>query len=99
MPSRWLPLLQRIHTEINMALWASLIALLAMLAIFVAPDMHAIQTRQQSILNAKISAENDHYCRRWGFTAGTTEYRSCLDDLWQLRQSIADQAAQDSLLF
>ena len=95
MPTRWLPLLQRIHHEINIALWASLTAMLIMFVIFVAPNIKEAQAKQQSVFHAEVSAENDHYCRRWRFRAGTNDYRSCLDDLWQLRKSIAERLEQD----
>jgi hypothetical protein len=80
-----------------MALWALLTAGLVMFAFLVLPNVSAVQAKQQALLHAKLSSENDWYCRRWNFKPSTNQYRSCLDDLWQLRGSIANRLAQDQL--
>jgi hypothetical protein len=89
MPDNLMPLIRRLHFEINLALWSGLIAFLIMFGLFVAPNMRASQAAWQAAHEVESSSENDVYCRRWNFVPGTAAYRSCLDDLHALRDTMA----------
>jgi hypothetical protein len=95
MPEKWMPLIRRMHFEINLALWSGLVAFLIMFGLFVSPNIRAYQAAYQAVRASELSSENDMYCRRWNFLPGTTAYRSCLDDLHALRKSIDNRAAAD----
>jgi hypothetical protein len=82
-----LPVIQRVHTDVNKALWTSLTAVLIFFAFFTLPRIEQNQAAYRTAKAAEISAENDVYCRRWKFVPGTDAYRSCLDDLQTLRAS------------
>jgi hypothetical protein len=92
-----MPLIRHLHFEINLALWSGLVAFLIMFTVFVAPNLRAYQAAYEAVRASEISSENDMYCRRWNFIAGTNAYRSCLDDLHTLRKSIENEAATENV--
>jgi hypothetical protein len=94
-----MPIIRRLHFEINLALWSGLIAILMMFSLFVAPNIRATQAAYEAARASQASSENDMYCRRWNFTPGTVPYRSCLDDLLTLRASIEKRLAEENELF
>lgn len=95
MPLNWMPLMRRMHHEINTALWACLIAALVFFTVFTFPHIKERQAAYEANVAAEISAENDAYCRRFNLVPVTDAYRSCLDDLQRLRMSIAKRIAAD----
>jgi hypothetical protein len=95
MAKQWMPIIQRLHFQINLMLWSGLVAFLIVFGLFFAPNIRANQAAWQITRAAEISSENDVYCRRWNFTPSTDEYRSCLDDLHGLRNSIEKRSAED----
>jgi hypothetical protein len=95
MRENWMPLIRRLHFEINLALWSGLVASLIMFGVFVAPNIRAYQVAYEAVRASELSSENDMYCRRWNFIPGSNAYRSCLDDLHALRKSIEKRAAAD----
>lgn len=90
------PLLQRLHTELNKALWAGLTAALIFFGAVTLPHIKENQAAYRLAEETEISAGNDLYCRRWNFVPGTQAYRACLDDLTTLRASIARTAAEQA---
>jgi hypothetical protein len=96
MATKWMPVIQRLHLEMNLMLWSGLVAFLILFGLFVAPHMRANQAAWQAARASEISSENDLYCRRWNFTPGTDKYQSCLDDLHGLRKSIEKRFVEDN---
>jgi hypothetical protein len=96
MSKNWMPLIRRLHFEIHLAFCSGMVALLIMFALFVAPNIRAYQAAYEAVRASELSSENDMYCRRWNFIAGTNAYRSCLDDLHTLRKSIENRAADEN---
>jgi hypothetical protein len=90
-----LPIIQRVHTDVNKALWTGLITVLIFFAVFTLPHIEQNQAAYRTAIAAEISEENDAYCRRWNFVPGTSVYRSCLDDLQALRSSIEKRVLED----
>ena len=83
-----LPIIQRVHTDVNKALWTGLITVLIFFAVFTLPHIEQNQAAHRAAEAAEILTENDAYCRHWNFVPGTNAYRSCLDDVQTLRASI-----------
>ena len=96
MSEKWMPVVQRLHFETNVALWSGLIAFLIVFGLFVVPDITKYQAAYQAAKASQVSSENDAYCRRWNFVRGTGAYRSCLDDLQTLRNSIEKKLVADT---
>jgi hypothetical protein len=63
--------------------------------LFVAPNIRAYQAAWQAARASEISSENDLFCRHWNFVPGSMAYRSCLEDLQTLRESIARRLAEE----
>lgn len=88
-------LLGRIYDNVEMALWAGLVAGVAVFAIFVAPGIPAAQHRSEAERLAAFEYECEFYCTKWGLQHGTSRYSSCVSDLHQFRTSVLKQLAAD----
>jgi hypothetical protein len=97
MSSNTMNFMQRLHSEINIAIWSILAVFLIVFFAFLLPHVRAAQAFHLAAVDAEIFTENNRYCERWGFHFGTNEYRSCLDDLQQLRASIAKRLDDDMI--
>jgi hypothetical protein len=95
MAAKPLPVIERLHTEVNTALWAGLTAFLIFFSVVTLPRIEQNQAAYRVAQATEISAENDSYCRHWKFLPGTDVYRSCLDDLQTLRNSIEKRVLED----
>lgn len=87
----------RLYDQINLALWAALVAFLVFCAFVIAPQMPRYQAEAQAARAAAREQEDAFYCRRWGFGEGTATYARCMSDLIAFRHSIERQLADDSL--
>jgi hypothetical protein len=83
------PLVGRIYDAIEIALWASLIAGLAVFAVFVVPGIPAAQQRSAAVQAAAFEHECDVYCSKWGMPAGTRRHEQCMSDLKQFSRAVA----------
>jgi hypothetical protein len=97
MSSNTTTFLQRLHSQINIAFWSLFVAFSITFFAFLLPHVRAAQASHLAAVDAEISAENNRYCGHWGFHPGTNEYRSCLDDLQQLRASIRKRLEDDMI--
>jgi hypothetical protein len=88
-------LLGRIYDHVELALWASLVAVVALFAVFVAPSIPAAQQRSEAERVAAFEHECDFYCTKWGLKQGTRRYSACISDLHQFRASVVKQLAAD----
>ena len=95
MSSNTMNFLRRRHSKLNIALCSILGMFVIGFFAFLLPHVRAAQAFHLAAVDAEISAENNRYCERWGFRSGTNEYRSCVDDLQQLRASIAKRLNDD----
>lgn len=86
-------LLGLIYDHVELALWASLVAGVAVFAVFVAPGIPAAQQRSEAARLAAFQHECEFYCTKWGLRAGTQRYSACLSDLRQFRTSVLKQIA------
>ncbi|HET9618765.1 MAG TPA: hypothetical protein VHL34_13690 [Rhizomicrobium sp.] len=88
-------LLGRIYDHVELALWASLLAGVAVFAVFVVPGLPAAQQRNEAERVAAFEHECEFYCTKWGLERGTHRYATCVSDLHQFRTSVAKQLAAD----
>lgn len=89
-------LIGRIYDHVEIALWASLVAGVAVFAVFVVPGLPAAHQRSEAERLAAFEHECEFYCTKWGLTQGTPRYSACLSDLRQFRTSVVNQLAADS---
>jgi hypothetical protein len=88
-------LLGLIYDHVELALWASLVAGVAIFAVFVAPGIPAAQQRSEAERLAALEHEIEFYCTKWGLQYGTKRYSACVSDLHQFRTSVLKQVADD----
>lgn len=89
------PLIGRIYDNVELALWAGLVAGVAAFAVFVAPGIQAALQRNEAQQAAAFERECDFYCTKWGLAHGTRRYSACVTDLHQFRTSVLQQSAAD----
>lgn len=80
--------LARLYFEINLALWAALLAGIVFFFAFVAPDIPAIQRRAATAEAARFIGQCSFYCEKWGFARGSLKHSQCMQDLKQFRREI-----------
>ena len=90
------PFLGAAYDNVNMALWAMLIAGLIVFAVFGIPAMSSAQARYQALQARAVEAENAFYCRRWGMGPGSGKHRLCMSDLNQVRRNVEERLADES---
>jgi len=88
-------LLGRLYDHVELALWASLIAGVAVIAVFVVPGLPAAQQRSEAERIAAFEHECEFYCTKWGLQRGSRRYSACISDLHQFRNSVVKQIAAD----
>ena len=66
-------------------MWSLLAVSIVYFAIFVVPKLPHIWAQAERARIAAISAENRHYCTKWGMPPGTQRYLECTLDLSELR--------------
>jgi len=68
-------LLGRIYDHVELALWASLLAGVAVFAVFVVPGLPAAQQRNEAERVAAFEHECEFYCTKWGLGEARTATR------------------------
>jgi len=91
------PLVGRIYTGIELALWASLIAGLVVFALFIVPGIPAAQQHSVALRAAEFERECAFYCSKWGMPPGTRRHEHCMSDLKRFSRAIAKRVEKDDL--
>jgi hypothetical protein len=86
--SKLLEIIASVHHNVELALWAVLLAFVIYFGIFVAPRLPAIAARNQRIRVQEIAAENALLCKKFDRRAGTEKYNQCLLDVGAFRFKI-----------
>jgi len=68
-------LLGRLYDHVEIALWASLVAGVAVFAVFVVPGIPAAQQRSEAERIAAFEHECEFYCTKWDFSAARAATR------------------------
>lgn len=76
---------RRIHHNVELALWATLSAVVIFLMVFVLPYMPEIQAQYARVRALEVSAENAELCEKLNIKRGTERYDQCLLDVGQFR--------------
>jgi hypothetical protein len=91
----WRTIAGKVYDHVNMALWASLCAVIIFFVLFVAPNVSAYNAEYETDRATQHEIEHDFYCRRWGMLPGTTRYGRCKSDLGQFRRSVEQQVSEE----
>ena len=89
------PLVGRIYTGIELALWSGLIAGLIVFAFFIVPGIPAAQQRSAAARAVAFEHECDFYCSKWGMPAGTRRHERCMSDLKRFSRAIARRIEEE----
>lgn len=87
----------RIYDQINLALWAALVAFVLFCAVVIAPRMPRTRAEAEAARAAAREQEDAFYCKRWGLREGSATYARCMSDLIQFRLGVEQQLDDESL--
>lgn len=87
--------LQRTYDQVEVALWASLVACLIFFAVYVLPHVPEHREYQQALTSQELERENAYYCKRWNFVPSTREYDLCMSDLQTFRRAVVARFERD----
>ncbi|MBS0247577.1 MAG: hypothetical protein JSR61_13240 [Proteobacteria bacterium] len=85
-----------VYDNVHAALWAALIAFLFYFALVIAPKIPDNRAAYEAQQHFEISAENNLYCKKFGFTPETRAYARCILDLEALRAKIKQRLAEEA---
>ena len=63
----------------------------------IALNSHAAQAEFVRQQRDRVTKESHAYCEKWGFLAGTDEYRGCIADLRDIRKREARRVLDEDL--
>ncbi|HET7805915.1 MAG TPA: hypothetical protein VFL53_16885 [Pseudolabrys sp.] len=86
----------RLYDNVEIALWAVLLAFVIFMAVFVVPALPALREKYQRARTQEISAENALYCKKLNMKEGTEAYRDCLLVLGDFRLKVEQRAYSES---
>jgi hypothetical protein len=86
---------RRVHTNIEIAMWAMLFAFVIYFIIFVLPKLPEVQTQNARIRIEQIGVENASLCEKLGIKPGAGSYNQCLLDVgefrWKVEKRVYDE--------
>ena len=77
-----------VHDNVELALWAILIAFVIYFITFTFPKMPEIQAQNARIRAEEIAAENKSLCEKLSIKRGTEGYAQCLLDVGEFRWKV-----------
>jgi hypothetical protein len=86
----------QVYDNVHLALWAMLIAGLAVFAVFDAPNLLTDLARYNGLRVNEIQNEDVFYCRKWGMGPGHKRFEGCMSDLRQFRRSAEKRFNQEN---
>ena len=96
-PTRIREIVSHVYDNVELALWATLIAFVIYFITFTFPKMPEIQAQNARIRAEKIAAENTSLCEKLSIKRGTDGYDQCLLDVgefrWKVEKRIYDETA------
>lgn len=86
-----------LHSEVECALWATLLAGVLFFVVVVAPGIPAAQRRAAAAEAVQFISQCSQYCEKWGLPRGSLRHAACMQDLKQFRTEI-EAKIDDELL-
>jgi len=81
-------IVSHVYENVELALWATLIAFVIYFFTFAFPKMHEIQAQNARIRAEEIAAENTSLCEKLSIKRGTDAYAQCLLDVGEFRWKV-----------
>ena len=89
-------LISHVYDNVHAALWATLLAFVIYLGIFVIPMMPRIQEQYQRVRAQEIADENALYCKKLNMKVGTQAFNECLLVLGDFRLKVEQHISNDN---
>ena len=86
----------RVHTNIEIALYATLFAFVVYFIIFVLPNLPEIQAQNARVRVEEIGAENASLCEKLSIKPGADGYNQCLLDVGEVRWKVEKRIYDES---
>src|SRR5262245_45417428 len=86
------PIARRIHHNVELALWATLIAIVIYLIVFVLPNMAEIQLQYATVRMLEVGAENAGLCEKLSIKRETDSYNKCMLAVGEFRSKVEKRA-------
>ena len=84
-------LVSRIYDNVEIVLWAMLLAFVVYFVAFILPKVPEIQAQGERIQAEEIAAENASFCETLGTIRGTEKYNQCLLDVGAFRVKVENR--------
>ena len=97
--SRTMTIVRTVYDNVELALWATLIAFVICFVTFVVPGLPEAALRAESARAVAAAEDNRAYCEKWGMKRGTREHALCAADLYELRKKVAQEFADEAGLW
>ncbi len=88
--------ISRAYDNVQMALWASLLAFVVWFAIAVVPEMPARRAEFEAHRARELAGENAQLCKKLNFLRGSREYDQCVLDIGQFRLRVERRFVQET---
>ena len=85
----------RVYDNIEISLWAILLASVVFLAVFVVPTLPAIRAQYQKAHAQEIADETALYCKKLKIAPGTPAYGDCLLVLGDFRLKVEQRVSNE----
>jgi hypothetical protein len=82
----------RVYDNIEIAMWAMLLAFVIYFITFVLPKLPEIQAQRTRVRVEEIGAENASLCEKLSIKRGTDKYNQCLLDVGEFRSKVEKRA-------
>jgi len=89
-------IVKRVYNNVEIALWAMLLAVVIYFIAFIIPKIPEIHARSERIRVEEIAAENASFCEKLNLKRGTDKYNQCLLDLGQFRLNVENRIENES---
>ena len=93
--SKLLAVASRLYVDVEIGLWAALLAFVFFFAVVIAPAMPEARTHAELLRAQEIAAEHDYYCEKLGMPDGNPGHAQCVLDLGAFRAKIEKRFADE----
>lgn len=95
MSTKIMELAKRVHRNVEVVLWATLLTFVIYVMIFVLPRIPEVQAQNAIVRVQEISAENAWLCEKLSMERGTDRYNQCLLAVGEFRHTVEKRAYND----
>jgi hypothetical protein len=93
--NKLLAVASRLYVDVEIGLWAALLAFVLFFAAVIAPAMPEARAHAELLRVQEIAAEHDYYCGKFGMPEGNPRHAQCVLDLGAFRAKIEKRFADE----